>query len=69
MFYFKVDYLDFENKRHKESGILAAAGYIEAMKQVVGNYDKLISVYLEEWENFLTEDELIDSLEIADTRV
>lgn len=69
MFYFKVDYMDFEDKRHQASGILAATGYIEAMKKVVDNYDNLISVYLEEWEDLLTEDLLLDSLEIADTRV
>lgn len=70
MFYFKVDVLDPLNNydRKQESGILAAKGYIEAMKRVMDGYGdyEIVSVYLEEWEDLLTEDEVMEGFEAAD---
>ena len=65
MFYYCVDYWDLvENEPRQEAGLLANATYKDAAEKVIEFYGKenVTSVYLEEWDDPLVEDEAIDKL-------
>ena len=71
MFYYKAEHWDeIDHEVRQESGILAAKDYGDAAKKVADYYgkDNLISVYLEEWEDVLTEDEVLEGFEKADVK-
>jgi len=72
MFYYQIDFWDeIDNERRQESGILAASTYGKAAERVTRYYgaDSVISLYLEEWEDILSEDDLLDQFEKADLKV
>lgn len=72
MFYYQIDFWDeIDNERRQESGLLAATSYSKATERVTRYYgaDSVISLYLEEWEDILTEDDLLDQFEKADLKV
>ena len=72
MFYYKVNYWDeVDSKQREESGLLSAKDYGSAAKKVTDYYGagNVNSLYLEEWEDVLTEDELMEGFEEADVKV
>jgi hypothetical protein len=71
MFYYKVEHWDeIDHETRQESGILAAKDYAHAAGRVAEYYgaENMISMYLEEWEDVLTEDEILEGFEKADVR-
>jgi hypothetical protein len=71
MFYYKIDYLDeIDGKARQESGILSATDYTQAASRVAEFYGiaNIISMYLEKWEDVLTEDEVLEGFEKADLK-
>ena len=71
MYYYKIDYFDdVDNKRRKESGITGAKCYGDAFEKVANYYghDNVNGIYLEEWEDPLTEDTLMEEFERADVK-
>lgn len=75
MFYYQIDFWDeTDNKRRQESGILAADSYGKATERVARYYgadsiSSIISLYLEEWEDILSEDRLLEGFDKADLKV
>ena len=62
MFYYKVKcYDEIDYKETNESGIVAAKDYNEAMSKIDEYYgiQNIVSVYIEEWEDILTEDNVM----------
>lgn len=71
MFYYKVNYWDaIDQKSRCESGILAAKTYGEAADRLVSYYgaSEISDVYLCEWEDVLTEDEIMEGFEELDVK-
>lgn len=71
MFYYKVSYWDeIDCKQREESGLLSAKDYGSAAKKVTNYYgaNNVSSLYLEEWEDVLTEDEVMEGFEEADVK-
>ena len=71
MFYYKIDFWDeIDHEERQESGIMSAKDYAEAAGKVVGYYgaSNVIGIYLEEWEDVLTEDEVMEGFERADVK-
>jgi len=71
MYYYLVDFLDEDYNEHKESGLIGAQSYSTATAQVTDFYGEgnIISLYLEQWNDVVTEDEVLDGFEEADVRV
>jgi len=71
MFYYQVDFYDSDCERRQESGVLCAKHYGEAAHRVVDYYhgsQNIVSIYIEEWMDILTEDEVIKGFEKADVK-
>lgn len=71
MFYYKVDHWDeIDSEARQESGILSAKDYAHAAGRVTEYYGaaNIISMYLEEWDDILTEDEVLEGFEKADLK-
>lgn len=75
MFYYQIDFWDeVDNKRRQESGILSASSYSNAADRVSRYYatdsiNSIVSLYLEEWEDILSEDDLLENFDKADLKV
>ena len=69
MFYYKVEHWD-GNETRQESGILSAKDYTEAAGCVAQYYgtEDILSIYIEEWGDFLTEDDLLEGFEKTDVK-
>ena len=71
MFYYKVTYWDSVTQDEKtESGILAAKDYSMAANKVTDAYgaDSICSLYLEQWDDVISEDEVMEGFERADVK-
>lgn len=63
MFYYVVEYWDNEERRVvRESGLVGATSYGEAAERLAKYYGdiRLTSMELAEWENILSEEEILD---------
>lgn len=71
MFYFCVEYVDNDGDIRQDSGILTADSYQLATARLSKYYGEkcLVSLYIEEWDNLLTEDEVLEGFEAADDRM
>lgn len=66
MFKYQADFWDEVDQVSKtEQGLIAAADYGEAAEKVVTYYGKsnIVSIYLEEWDDVLTEDEVLEGFQ------
>ena len=66
MFYYHIEFWDDEdNVMKKESGLVGATSYNEAMEKVTDYFcsEHIYSITIDEWENILSEDEILEGFE------
>lgn len=66
MFYYHIEFWDDEdNVMKKESGLVGATSYNEAMEKVTDYFggEHVYSITIDEWENILSEDEILEGFE------
>lgn len=71
MFYYRVEFWDeIDQRQREESGLLAAKSYGEAATRAAEYYGEknVSSVYVEEWEDVISEDDVMEGFEKADVK-